>query len=113
MKENSFKIKFEDHFKLYVLLKDKILFETSLIQNGVDFYFEENQPIIENGIRYFLRDRDRPKIDEIIIKKEIIASVETISTDDYRDVHKGQKLYFYVAAIVIAIMLIIIFFDSF
>jgi hypothetical protein len=113
LKEESSNIKFDDHFKLYVLLKDKILFEATLLQNGIDFYFEENQPMISSGIRYFLRDIDRGKIDDIIIKNEIIASVETIPTDDYRDVQKGQKLYLYVAIIVIVLMLIIILVDSF
>jgi hypothetical protein len=82
MEKESVKIKFEEHFKLFVLLKDKIAFKSEFQENGVDFYFEEKQPNITCGIRYFLRDVDRPKIDKIVIENDIIASTETIPSHD-------------------------------
>ena len=56
-------MKQKDHFKIYVLLKDKIIFESELRDNGVEFYTQLNeQPMIENGIRYFLLKTDRKKL---------------------------------------------------
>jgi len=107
MENESIKIKFEEHFKLYVLLKDKIIFESELFKNGIDFYFEENQPNIMGGIRYFLRDIDRLKIDKILIENEIIASTETIPSNDYRDQQKAQKIYAITACIVVGIILLV------
>lgn len=107
MENESAKIKFEEHFKLYVLLKDKIAFESELLENGVDFYFEEKQPNITSGIRYFLRDVDRPKIDKIVIENGIIVSTETIPSYDYRDQQKAQKIYAITACVVIVIILIV------
>ena len=107
MNSESAKIKFEDHFKLYVLLKDKIIFESELQKSGIDFYFEENQPNLAGGIRYFLRDIDRPKIDKLIVENEIIGSTETIPSYDYRDEQKSQKMYLIVAGIVVGIILIV------
>ncbi len=46
MKAN-FEIKYENHFKLYVLQKDQIIFESELVRNKIDFYNDiENQPNI-------------------------------------------------------------------
>ena len=105
MTNESAKLKFENHFKLYVLLKDKILFESELYKNGIDFYFEEDQPNLSGGTRYFLRDIDRPKIDKIINENEIIGSTETIPSYDYRDEQKVQKVYVIAACIVVGIIL--------
>ncbi len=108
MTDNTFDIKLEDHFKLYVLLKDKITFESELRNNGIPFYANLNeQPNINGGIRYFLLNSDRPKIDEIVIDNEIIANTETIPSSDYRDSKKVIKLYFYTVAIVIGVIFLI------
>jgi len=107
MENESIKIKFEEHFKLYVLLKDKIIFESELLKNGIDFYIEENQPNISDGIRYFLRDNDRPEIDKVVIENGIIASTETIPSNDYRDQQKMQKIYVITACIVVGIILLV------
>ncbi len=112
--DNTFDIKLEDHFKLYILLRDKITFESELRNNGIEFYSgQKEQPIIDGGIRYFLLNSDRPKIDQIIIKNEIIANTETITVSDHRDDKKVMKLYLYVAGIVIAIMILIGVIDRF
>ena len=108
MTYNTFDIKLQDHFKLYVLLKDKITFESELLNNEIHFYSNLNeQPIIDGGVRYFLLDSDRAKIDQIIIENEIMASTETIPTSDHRDNKKSIKLYFYIVAIVIVTMIFI------
>ncbi|MGK4568158.1 hypothetical protein [Flavobacterium sp. 3HN19-14] len=113
MVNKNFEIKYSNHFKLYVLLKDQIIFESELRKNEIPFYKDADDQI--NAVsteRYFLSDDDRLKIDKIISENEIIASTETILMNDYRDGRKVNKLYFIVAGIVFIIMFLIIFIDS-
>ncbi|WP_445710594.1 hypothetical protein [Flavobacterium sp.] len=113
MPENNPKILFKKHFKIYVLPKDKIKFESEIVKQRVEYYCDiENQSMFENGIRYFIQDIDRIKLDEIFIKNEIIAHTETIFISDYRDEKKIQKMYFNVAGIMLIIMILTILLDS-
>ncbi|NUY79651.1 hypothetical protein HUK80_01990 [Flavobacterium sp. MAH-1] len=93
-------VKFGKHYKLEVLFKDKIIFESELYNHGIDFYFEEDQPNISQGIKYFLKDSDRAEVDSIIVQNEIVASTETIQLSDYRDEAKVQKLYLKVTVVI-------------
>ena len=101
---NNKEIKFQEHFKLNILFKDKILFENLLIENNVPFYKND----LTNDSLYFLLDKDKIKINDLLIKNEIIASTETISTYDYREQKKVQMLYFKILLIVILITIIAI-----
>jgi len=105
--KNHFGIKYQEHFKLLILFKDKIVFESELINHGIIFYTEENQPVISDGIRYFLLDKDRFEINEILNKSGIIASTETISMSDYRDIKKAYKLYL-IFSILFAIIIFVL-----
>ena len=108
VQENNPEILFKNHFKIYVLPKDKITFESELEKQKVEYYCDiENQPMFENGIRYLIQDVDRIKLDKIFVENEIIAHTETIQISDYRDEKKTQKLYLKVAGIVIGIMILI------
>lgn len=104
----NFSIKQQEHFKLYVLLKDKIIFENELEKNGIKFYQDsKEQPYIDKGIRYFLSDKDRRKIDRILIENGIVASTETIPGYDYNDQSKAIKTFLLViAGLTILIVLI-------
>lgn len=113
MRENNPEILFKDHFKIYVLLKDKITFESELEKQNIEYYCDvENQPMITGGIRYFIQDADRIKLDKILIENEIIAQTETIPIYNYRDEKKAQKLYLKVAGIVLGIIILIVIIDS-
>ena len=113
MKINNPKILFKNHFKIYVLPKDKIIFESELEKQNVEYYCDiENQPMFEHGIRYFIQDFDRKKLDKIFIENEIIAHTDTIQISDYRDVKKAQKLYFRAVGIVIGIMILIMIIEK-
>jgi len=103
-------VKFQEHFKLEVPFKNMIVFESELQRSGIKYYCEENEPFISDGIRYFLLDNDREKIDSILIKNGIIAGTETINVVDYRDNQKIQKAYLIVSLIVIGLILIVSFF---
>lgn len=102
---NDVNVKFENYFKLHIPFSDKILFESELINNNIDFYFEENQPDINISIRYFFKVADANEIDKIIRENQIISSIEN-QVIDYKQEQKIQKLYLKVA---IAIVLIILF----
>jgi hypothetical protein len=109
--ENNFDIKRQEHFKLYVFLKDKIIFESELRKNGILFYTELNeQPMIENGIRYFLLDSDREKIDRVIIENKIVTNIESNMIIDYNFEKTNLKSYVLVAFGVGGILFLIILF---
>ena len=110
---SSIKIKFQNHFKLYISLKDKIIFENELIRKGIGFYVDyENQPSTIIDVRYFLLDRDRHKIDTLLKETQIIADAETISLSDYPLVKKMQYLYLKIFIIVTVIMILIVIYDN-
>ena len=114
MKDNNLEILFENNLKIYVLQKNKIIFENELENHNIEYYCDiENQPMFESGIRYFIKDVDRIKVDDIFIKNKIIAHTETIRTSDYRDEKKAMKLYLKVSGIVFGIMILIIIIEKF
>ena len=113
MKRNNPQILFKNHTKIYVLLKDKIVFEKELEKQNIEYYCEiENQPMFENGIRYLILDEDRNKIDKIFRENEIIAETETIQVSDYRDGKKVIKMQLKVGGIVLGIMILIIIIEK-
>ena len=107
---NSAEGKFQDHFKLNVLFKDYILFENLLLENNIDYYHNSNENSdISDGTYFFLLDKDRIIIDQLLIDNEIIASTETIMISDYRVEKKVQKFHFLVYLLVVGLLILIIF----
>ena len=107
---NSPKVKFQEHFKLNVLFKDYILFENLLLENNIDYYHNSNENSdISDGTYFFLLDKDRIIIDQLLIDNEIIASTETIMISDYRVEKKVQKFHFLVYLLVVGLLILIIF----
>lgn len=111
---NSAEVKFQDHFKLNVLFKDYILFENLLLENNIDFYHNSNENSdISDGTLFFLLDKDRVMIDQLLIDNEIIASTETIMISDFREERKVQKFHFLVYLIIILILVLIVLIGDF
>ena len=107
---NSAEVKFQDHFKLNVLFKDYILFENLLLENNIDYYHNSNENSdTSDGTYFFLLDKDRIIIDQLLIDNEIIASTETIMISDYRVEMKVQKFHFLVYLLVVGLLILIIF----
>nr|WP_199000435.1 hypothetical protein [Flavobacterium sp. ASV13] len=105
---NSIDIKFQKHFKLYVLLKDKIIFENELNKSNIKFYVDfETEVLIDNNIRYFLLDENQTEIDNILKNKKIIASTETINVVDYKDLKRYYKVYFIIALLVVILTILL------
>lgn len=113
MKEENFEIRYQNHFKLYVLLKDKILFENELEKRGIKYSCDLNeQPFFNYGIRYFFLDSDAKVIDEILIESQIIATNETAPFSDYRDEQKIMKIFLVIAGITALIVILIVIYDK-
>lgn len=105
---NSIDIKFQKHFKLYILLKDKIIFENELNKSNIKFYVDfETEVLIDNNIRYFLLDENQTEIDNILKNKKIIASTETINVVDYKDLKSYYKVYFIIALLVVILTILL------
>ncbi|NDV42600.1 hypothetical protein [Flagellimonas sediminis] len=109
--DENFGVKYKDHFKLYVQVKDKVKFESLLHTNEVPFYSDINDQTGPNiDVRYFLLDEDRPLIDKIVKSNGIIASTETILLHDIHDTKKSMKFSFIVILIMALITVIAIIF---
>jgi hypothetical protein len=111
---DSIEVKFKNHFKLYILFQDKIIFKSELINREIDFYEDyENQPVGGDEVRYFLLDSDREKIDLLLKEAKIVGSIETISISDYRQQRKIQYLYLKAAFLVVILMVLINLLDKY
>lgn len=111
MENSNFDIRLKNHYKLYVLLKDKLIFETELQKNGIKYYYDtREQPFIDSGIRYFLLDKDRKVVDEILISNSIIATIESLPITDYKVNKKMIKFFLIIILITIAIIVFMDFF---
>lgn len=109
LSENNFDIKLKEHYKLYVLLKDKIIFESELQKSGIKYYADLNeQPFIDSGVRYFLLDSDMENVDRIIIENGIVANTESNLISDFTDENKVMKLYVAVVSAIIGIIILIV-----
>jgi len=112
MATDTFEIKHQRHFRLWIELKDKIVFESELIKNDIPFHIDENQSTIGSSIRYFLPDEHSSSIDSIIKQYGIAASTDTIKIYDVDDEKKIQRMYWAVAIAVAVLSLVIIIFVS-
>ena len=108
MPKSHFNIKLKDRYKLYVLLKDKAVFESELQKNGILFYTdtEEQSPIV-GRTRFFLLDSDIEKIDRIIIENGITAHIESHLISDFRSEKKIMKISILIAITLIGIIILL------
>ena len=98
----------DNHLKIYILFKDKISFEFALKEQRIDYYCDLNQPDLEEGIRFYIRNVDLLMLDKILRENKIIVSTETISMYDSRDVRKGYIIYLIIALVVALITYLMI-----
>lgn len=103
---NNFYIKHQDHFKLYVRLKDKILFEALLLSNNIHFHVDNNQATLGSDTRYFLLIKDSGRVDELLTNNGIIASTDASNMVDYDEQRKVRRMYYWVALIVVVLFYI-------
>ena len=97
----------DNFYHIYILLKDKIRFESELIDNDISFHYDESQIQTDNSIRYHLLEKDKIKIDKILIENKIITNDETTRIIDYRDNSKINKVYVLFVIVIVLVILII------
>ncbi|HYD92157.1 MAG TPA: hypothetical protein VEA37_11805 [Flavobacterium sp.] len=107
MGTDTFSIKYQEHFKLWVELKDKIVFESELIKKDIPFHIDENQSTIGSSIRYFLLDEHFSTVDLILRNCGIAASTDNIKVYDVDIEKKIQRIYWIVAIVIAVIFLLI------
>lgn len=109
----DFYINHQDHIKLYVLLKDKINFDNAMTGRNLPFYYEVyEQPILDGGIRYFILETDRQKVDLLLIENDIVASTETIPNNDAQDIKKFYNVYIWITVSIIMLIVIGLIIES-
>lgn len=101
---NNAEIIYKDHYKLIIPFKDNIVLENELINGNID-YFKDEKSILY--FRYYFLDIDRDKVDLILKKNEIFASLETFSINEFKEEKKLQSFYFKVVIVVILILIFI------
>ena len=106
---NNINVKFQEHFKLYVLFKDNIIFENELLVRKIDYYYDCNQVFSAVNIRYFLLEKDKESIDLLLKENDIVGNIESLGILDFRQEKKVQYLYLKVALIVLVLMMIVFF----
>ena len=96
---------------MYVLLENSISFETKLNENDIDYFvdYEEHTRLHQEGERFFILEKDRAIVDQIIISSDLSAGTETINSFISRNA-KGQFLYlkFALAITLLTILLILL-----
>ncbi|WP_299674960.1 hypothetical protein [uncultured Dokdonia sp.] len=103
---NNFKLKYKDHFKLYIPIENHMIFESELNRLQLPFYSNiDEQPSAGEQIRYFLRDKDRVDIDLLLKNNGIIAVIETINIVDFQ---KQKKIVLLVILIIVILIISII-----
>jgi len=104
---NTSKVKFNNHFKLYILFKDDIIFENELIKSDIEYFKDLNQVGSQEEIRYFLLDDDKDLINSFLLKNNIVASIESLNIADFQHQKKMQYLYLKIVVVVVIILLLV------
>ena len=94
----------DPHYKLYVLLRESIVFDASLNEAEIDFIKEEN-PIGED-IRYYFKDEDFQKVDSINKDLKLSISTETIPALDYESSRKEIIISLFIVFIIVILIVI-------
>lgn len=113
MNTDNAEIVFDEHLKLYILLKDKIKFESLLHEHEIPYYFDAEQIANENMFRYLILESDKEKVDVILKENQVYIHTENLPVMDYKDQQKTTLLFIKVAAIVIAITLFLMLLNAY
>lgn len=96
----------ENNFKLYIQFKDNIIFEDELINKDINYYRDEKSI---TDFRYFFMSKDSEIIDLILKSNNIIANIESLPIQEFKQEKKVQLIYLKVAIIVIILLFLIDF----
>lgn len=113
MSKSNFDIKLKEHFKLYISIKDKISFESELLNNNIKYYFDfDEQCVSDEYLRYYFLDSEKEKINHVLIKNGIITFTESNIIGDFQESGKIMKVYAIVTiGFIVALVLVSIIID--
>lgn len=103
---NNVEVLNQNNFKLYIQFKDNIIFENELINKKIHYYRDENSI---TTFRYFFLCKDSELIDFILKNKNIIANIESLPIQEFKQEKKIQLIYLKVVITVIILLFLIDF----
>ncbi|PZD77037.1 hypothetical protein [Mesonia sp. K7] len=99
-------------FRLYISLKDVVVFESELLNKNINFHIDtEKDTSINREVKYYFSCSDQESVDQIIQDKGIIASTDLHFISDYRDQEKLYKIYIIILVVVILTVLGVVVLD--
>lgn len=101
-------VKFRDHFKVDVHVKDTPVFENELLEKGLDFYVDYNrEPSLGSSVQYFILHKDKTVIENFLKENEISLNSETIQYVEFVEERKFINLYLKLIGVFIVLMLLL------
>jgi hypothetical protein len=110
---NSAEILSKDHYKLFILFRDNIVFESKLIEYNIDYFVDLNQSGSLEQIRYFLLVKDIEVVDDILKENSIIGTIETLNIIDFEVAKKVYALFLKTILIVVLLFILLKIVESF
>ncbi|MCB0744869.1 MAG: hypothetical protein KDC67_13255 [Ignavibacteriae bacterium] len=89
-------------------MKDMILLDSELQNSNIRFYNEiVEQPQNSDTFRYYFLNSDNERVNNILVKNEIIAFSESNIIGDFKDNRKTLKLVLLITVILIATLVLV------
>lgn len=104
---NTPEVLYQDHVKLYVDPEHFIHFESLLITNEIPYYHASiEKEFFGNEGRFYIQNRDRARVDTLIVDHDLMVSTETIANQFDKD--RRMLMLFYRIVLVVAVISLII-----
>ncbi|HSD13411.1 MAG TPA: hypothetical protein VLB74_02045 [Flavobacterium sp.] len=104
----TIRVKLGKHFKVAVQYKDVVSFENELNNKGLDFYLNsKEEPSQCSLVSYYLSEKDRPAVDDLLVENQIVANYETFQFADLSDQKNFMGLYFKVVGVFIVLLVLL------
>lgn len=106
--QKNLSIKFRNHFKIDVRFENISALENELNEKGIDFYADYNgESSSESLVQYYLLNKDRITVEEILLKNEIVLASQAIQYSEFSEERKFMSLYLKLIGVFIVLMLLL------
>lgn len=95
----------KDEFKFYVLQEQVFLLEKLMIENHIEFH-NEQEITQTSSLKYYINNKDRPKLDQLVKKNNIILKTDSIPFIEHR---LPEKVNFSLILVFTLILSLIVF----
>ena len=95
----------KDEFKFYVLQEQVFLLEKLMIENHIEFH-NEQEITQTSSLKYYINNKDRPKLDQLVKKNNIILKTDNIPFIEHR---LPEKVNFSLILVFTLILSLIVF----